>query len=278
MVYVHTVDEAEAERIARFLRGAAICTVAAVLLVVAAVISADRWLPAVVSHDSERRFVEPYVSFADQAVPASGEEEVARYVEALGSRVAGFMDLPDDLRLTIRFVDMAEVNAFATLGGYVFVTEGLVKAVDNENSLAMVIAHEIAHVRNRDPLLSAGRGMMAGLLLTAISGHSSSPFGIGDLGTEVALNVYSRDQESRADAQALVAVQQVFGHVGGATRLFEIVKETEDLAGQRMELLSTHPDLQARIAGLNAMAAAQGWEQRSVQPYPAAIAERLKTL
>ena len=278
MVYVHTVDEAEAARIARFLRGAAVCTVAVVLLVGAAVITADRWLPALVSHESERRFIEPYLSFADGVVKASGEQEISDYVERLGMRVAGHMGLPDDLQLTIRFVHMEEVNAFATLGGYVFVTEGLVRALDNENSLAMVLGHEIAHVGNRDPLLSAGRGMMVGLLLATLSGQSGSPFAIGDLGSEVALNVYSRDQESRADGQALAAVQQLYGHVGGATRLFEIVAEMEDPAFQQVELLSTHPDVGARIVEIEGMAAARGWEDRPVEPYPAAITERLKRL
>lgn len=277
MVYVHSVDEAESARIARFVRGAAVATIAVALLVVAAVITAPEWLPGLVSHDSERRFIAPYLSFADAPASGSGEREIERYVETLGASVAARMNLPEQLTLTIRFVRLDDVNAFATLGGYVFITEGLVRAVDNENALAMVLGHEIAHVKNRDPLLSAGRGLMLGLALGAFSGHSGSTFGLGDLGSEIALNAYGRDQESAADRLALEALQRLYGHVGGATALFEIIGESEQPASQVM-LLSTHPDAGARVSELNAMAAARGWERGPVTPYPAAIQERLRTL
>ena len=46
--------------------------------------------------------------------------------------------------MTVHAVQDPTVNAFATLGGHVFVFTGLVDSLDSENGLAMVLAHELA--------------------------------------------------------------------------------------------------------------------------------------
>jgi len=44
-------------------------------------------------------------------------------------------------------LDSGEVNAFATPGGHVYITRGLIEAAKSEDALAAVIAHEIAHIQ-----------------------------------------------------------------------------------------------------------------------------------
>ena len=51
------------------------------------------------------------------------------------------------------------VNAFATLGGHVVIYRGLLEKLPNENVVAMVVAHEIAHIKHRDPVAALGRGV-----------------------------------------------------------------------------------------------------------------------
>ena len=46
-------------------------------------------------------------------------------------------------------IDDDTINAFATMGGFVYVNKGLMAAADNEAELASVIAHEIAHISAR---------------------------------------------------------------------------------------------------------------------------------
>ena len=100
---------------------------------------------------------------------------------------------------------------------------------------------------------------------------------MGDLGSQLALNVYSRDQERIADRLAITALQGVYGHVGGATQLFEQVNAGQEMP-EMLELLSTHPDMQDRIADLETMTSEQGWTRRAVEPYPDDIFELLKSI
>jgi len=49
----------------------------------------------------------------------------------------------------VMIIDSGEFNAFATSGGHIFVTRGLVDALNSEDAFAAVIAHEIAHIQLR---------------------------------------------------------------------------------------------------------------------------------
>ena len=49
----------------------------------------------------------------------------------------------------VAILDSSEINAFATPGGHIFVTRGLVSAAKSEDALAAVIAHEVAHIQLR---------------------------------------------------------------------------------------------------------------------------------
>ena len=60
-------------------------------------------------------------------------------------------------------------NAFATLGANVVFYRGLLEKFDNEDAVAMVMAHEIAHAKLRHPAASLGRGIAVGLTLSLIS-------------------------------------------------------------------------------------------------------------
>ena len=139
----------------------------------------------------------------------------------------------------------------------------------------MVLAHEIAHARQRDPLLGTGRGMLIGLLISSLSGSGGSPASLGDLGSQLTLNLYSREQEQTADRLALEAVFDVYGHVGGATSLFEVI-DTQEETAESLEVLATHPKLTDRIEYLTAMATEQVWQQLPGKPYPAHIDEALR--
>ena len=65
------------------------------------------------------------------------------------------------MKLRVHYVDTAVPNAFAALGGHIAVTRGLYESVQSENALALVLAHEIAHVRARDPIAGIGGGLIA---------------------------------------------------------------------------------------------------------------------
>ncbi len=262
--YVHQISEEESARIARFLRMLAIGIVLFVALIIVLFVTANSWLK-LISPESERRFIEPYIEWSRGTLLVQGDPELQDYVESLTADLYAQVNGEQPIRVEV--IEGRMVNAFATLGGYVFVFEGLIEAVENENALAMVLSHEIAHVHHRDPLLSTGRAMLIQLAISTLSGSSIDPDSV-DASSDVLLNQYSREQELAADEFALRLVQQKYGHVGGATRLFEII---DDESIETVEFLSTHPDTDARIDQIEALTAANDWDTGEPVPYPDAV-------
>ncbi len=79
------------------------------------------------------------------AAPLVRDEQLQRYVNQVGRWVALQSERPD-LDWHFGVIDSEDINAFAMPGGYIFVTKGLYKRLENEAELAGVLGHEIGHV------------------------------------------------------------------------------------------------------------------------------------
>jgi predicted Zn-dependent protease len=79
------------------------------------------------------------------AAPLAANDRAQRYVNRVGRWVASQTEQPD-LKWRFGILDTDSVNSFAAPGGYVFITKGLLKRLDNEAELAAILAHECAHV------------------------------------------------------------------------------------------------------------------------------------
>jgi predicted Zn-dependent protease len=209
-------------------------------------------------------------------LPFSTELELARRFEAsapkdapqrqalqsLADRLAAASDLPPGMTVKVHYSDQPAVNAFATLGGNVVVYRGLIEKLDNENALAMVVAHEIAHVKHRHPIASIGRGVAIGAMLSVISssaGQSMAGSVLGQAGLLTQLT-FSRAQEEQADETALAALAKTYGHVAGATDLFEHLRGSDGRIAESLpQFMLTHPHLSERVEGIRSLARARGW-------------------
>ena len=67
------------------------------------------------------------------------------YITQIGQRLVPQSSRPN-LPFTFQIVDDDGINAFATMGGFVYVNKGLLKIADNEAQLASVLGHEIGHI------------------------------------------------------------------------------------------------------------------------------------
>jgi predicted Zn-dependent protease len=267
--YIHKVDANESERIRRFLHVVAIGTLAFVAIIAIAIATASHWI-RFISHESERQFVAPHVQWIEEHLLDDSDPELQAYVERLGADMARQMDVPADLQLRFYVVDGDMENAFTTLGGHIFIIDELLTVVDNENSLAMVLAHEIAHAVNRDPLTGTGRGILFQVLLSTLSGGGMDAPTSANLGIEMTLNAYSRTQEEAADSMAVAALAERYGHVGGVTQFFEKLGETTD-DEDVPTIMSSHPHLDDRIEAIRKQVQREGWVSGDVSPYPASI-------
>ncbi len=174
--------------------------------------------------------------------------KIQAYLQDLADKLAVSQHLPKDFKITVHYVDDDLVNAFATLGGHVLIFRGLLQKMPHENALSMVMAHEIAHVKHRDPLVSLGRGVTIMLLLSTVTGFSDSGF-VGDMlgqaGMVTTLS-FGRDQETDADSEAMDTLQRQYHHLDGAAALFESLLKQEH-GYSPPAFLRTHPLTQDRI-------------------------------
>lgn len=138
-----------------------------------------------------------------QELPLVAEETVQQRVRAIGERLAAVCDRRE-LLYSFAVVEGEEVNAFSLPGGYVFVNEGLVKATANDDELAGVIAHEVAHIAARHAVKRYETGLGAQLLqlaaLTTRQREAASGLGVATQATQLA---YARQDELDADRLAV---------------------------------------------------------------------------
>ena len=199
--------------------------------------------------------------FSEQGVK-SPQQDAQKELQALADKLAAKMNMPDDMPVQVHLIDSLEKNAFATLGGHLILTQGLIDIMPSENALAMVMAHEIAHVKHRDPIVSAGSALTFNLLLSVVMG--------GDVGlmeqtsgTLTQLS-FSRTQENNADKAAIDTVKAYYGHTNGAEAFFKIILDEAKHSKAPIEFLSTHPDTQKRLERI--MQTQMGGHQVTVLP------------
>jgi predicted Zn-dependent protease len=135
------------------------------------------------------------------------------YAQKVARAVALASDRPDTFKgYHVQLLDADEVNAFAAPGGFIFVTKGMIKLVKNEDELAGVLAHEVAHVAKKHGLktIQTSRLTSAFAMLGTEIAKSYTPEqvsklagvfegAVDDVVKNLVVNGYSRDKEYEAD-------------------------------------------------------------------------------
>jgi len=187
------------------------------------------------------------------------EESVQqRQLQTLADKLSAEMDLPEGMKIKVHYSDDDIVNAFATMAGNVFFFKGLIEKMPSENALAMVMAHEIAHIKLRHPIVASGRALTVTLALATLGGVADNAM-VGSLLNSIGVTSilsFNRTQERDADQEALQALHKHYGHVAGAEALFEVL--LAESAYSPPELLSTHPDSERRITRIANYASVHG--------------------
>ena len=216
------------------------------------------------------RLAAPLLPFAweralTQRMPQAGietdstESLTQRYLTSLAARVAAASDLPADMAITVHYVEGDTVNAFATLGGHIVVFEGLWTLLDSENAAAMLLGHEIAHVKNRDPIRSASGALLVSLAIGILLDDAGMVENLAGMGSLLTALHFSREQETQADSDAARAVVKLYGHLNGATDLFARIQTVAKRVKRPPAFLASHPHSEARIANLRRQASRNGW-------------------
>jgi predicted Zn-dependent protease len=167
--------------------------------------------------------------------------EINQYVRRVGQRLVATSDRPN-IPYTFQVVSAKEVNAFATMGGFVYVTTGLIRTADNEAQLAGVIAHEIGHISSRHVVRQLRRTAIARGIAAAAGVDGSR---LVQIGVELAVRrPSSRQNELEADQRGLTNLKRS-GYAPGA--MVSFLKKLES-GRSAPTFLSTHPAISDRIA------------------------------
>jgi predicted Zn-dependent protease len=192
--------------------------------------------------------------------------DVKTYVANIGKKILASPDIKYRDQFAYQFEiinDDSTVNAFCTPGGYVYVYIGLLKFLDNEASLASVIAHEIAHAERRH----STNKMTTQYGVQTVIGLASGK--IGESGTQIAsiaaglsLLKYNRTEEEEADTYSFKYLQSTEYYPGAIRYFFEKVGVGRS-GGAFERLLSTHPLPQDRFDHVNKLLMEAGNPQPS---------------
>jgi len=158
----------------------------------------------------------------------------------------------------VALLDSQEINAFATSGGHIFITRGLVSSAKSEDALAGVIAHEIAHIQLQHSIRAIKTSRITqALMVTGVSvagvvtgydvNEMTSIFNesVGDIMGTLVNSGYSQAQEFEADAKAMSLLAGAGYNPSG---LIEMLKELEKTQKGSSGFNKTHPSPETRRA------------------------------
>lgn len=160
----------------------------------------------------------------------------------------------------VKVLDSREVNAFATSGGHIFVTRGLLHCIENEDSLAAVIAHEIAHIQLQHSLQMIKQNRWTNAIndsinLIEVISDEDNDDEFSDAFDEIIeesvitliSSGYSKNQEFEADTYALELMNDA-GY--DPKKMLEMLNQLKKFKKENNGLYKTHPSLKSRLSNV----------------------------
>jgi predicted Zn-dependent protease len=203
-------------------------------------------------------------------------EEITRQTEQCGDpRLAAALGeitatltrtwTPSPYTFHVTVVDVPVINALAAPGGYIVVYRGLLEKTQAPEELAGVLAHEMQHVLHRDATKALVREMSVQALLTVATGGAGAMTPLQAAGILARLR-YSREAEAAADRDGMKMMEAAHLDPQGMIHIYETLKKEGGQAPRAVAYLSTHPDIDSRIAELRRLAQGATYPPVSLLP------------
>lgn len=203
----------------------------------------------------------------DQQLKSRGEIRLSldpywvSWVNSIGQRVASSSERPH-LPYTFQVVEDPAINAFATMGGFVYITTGALQAADNDDQIAAILAHEVAHISERHGLQQLQQAAIARLGAQLLGVDNNT---LAALALEVGVQrPQSRENEFVADEKGLWAAYRAGFDPQGMPQFLAKLQSR----GILPDFLRTHPPVSERIARLNQLIAQHGMASPVTQMAP----------
>lgn len=157
----------------------------------------------------------------------------------------------------VNVIDADEVNAFCAPGGKIVVYTGIVRRLDlNDDELAAVLGHEIAHALREHSREKASQRELSGVIVQAIGAASRRNAqlnaDLASLGSQLFVQLpFSREMESESDLMGLELMARAGYDPRQASNVWRKATSREGSSG-RPEFLRTHPTNETRMTQLDA--------------------------
>jgi predicted Zn-dependent protease len=193
--------------------------------------------------------------------PWMQKPEASQYLNEICAALVVNSPMPDVYNgYHVMLLDSPELNAFATSGGHIFVTRGLVETLASEDALAAILAHEIAHVQLQHSVdlirslritqdLSNTADKAAGAAArTASLSERKTLFDntVRNMVTAMIVNGYTREQEFQADIYAVKLLALAGYSPASMVDVLTVLQKTTISGGFN----GTHPSPAQRIANV----------------------------
>jgi len=169
----------------------------------------------------------------------------------IGRKIADVCDR-GEINYYFYIIDEEEKNAFSLPGGYVYIYEGLLEMLDNDDQIAFILAHEVGHIVARHHIKRLQAALGYNLLILAssqieTSGNISQVQGI-NLILATLLSGYSREDEFLADKLAIKYTKKAgFDPEEGLAVLDKLQEANKKEGPRQISYFRTHPFIPQRI-------------------------------
>ena len=207
---------------------------------------------SMISEQREIAIGKRYATEIDRSARIIKDPVINEYVNRVAQNVARNSDLK--IPLTVKVLDDPSINAFALPGGFLYVNSGLLKAATEEDQVAGVVAHEIAHVAARHWASQMTKAtILQYAMIPLMFTPMSFPVYIGlseglNMGIPLAFLKFSRNDEAEAD---YLGIQYMYkaGYDPNAYVAFfgKIVQQGRSNPGSVPSIFADHPPTPERI-------------------------------
>jgi len=207
---------------------------------------------SIISEEKEIAIGKQYATEIDRSAKLLKDPVVNEYVNRVAQNIARNSDLT--IPLTVKVIDSPEINAFALPGGFLYVNTGLLMAADEEDQVAGVVAHEIAHVAARhwaSQMTKAQILQYAMIPLIFIPMSYGVYYGIMEAylnGVPLAFLKFSRGAESEADFLGIQYMYKAGYDPNSYVAFFgKVVEQERRSPGSIPTVFADHPPTGDRI-------------------------------
>jgi len=183
--------------------------------------------------------------------PLLADDKAQQYINQVGRWVSLHTERPD-LPWKFGILASTDVNAFATPGGMIFITRGLLQKLNNESELAGVLAHEMVHVLRKHHLAAlqkeARLGIASDLLGEALKDNNSQVLEKAiKAGTEVYARGLDKEDEFEADRMGIVIATRAGYDPYGLPAVLQMLETGSAQDSSLALMFKTHPAPRDRL-------------------------------